>query len=90
MDFVFNVIFICQWNITHRHEFETAAFKVLFAQCETCAPHLTLELNPTEAQAQFGRDEIIRQGPNPDVSSYAPLYFRSRVVQVLRVLNFEF
>ena len=58
------------WNVTHRAEFESAAFKVAFAQCAACEPHLTLELEPTEAQAAFGHEERDRQGPNPDVSTY--------------------
>lgn len=58
-----------EWNVTHRAEFETASVEVAFAQCADCAPHLTLELTSSEAQAQFGRDERERQGPNPDVST---------------------
>jgi hypothetical protein len=57
-----------EWNITHRAEFETASFRVAFAQCAACTPHLTLDLEPSEAQAQFGVEERGRQGPNPDIS----------------------
>lgn len=57
-----------QWNSTHRAEFETASFRVSFARCAACPPHLTLELTPSQAQAEFGREERARQGPNPDIS----------------------
>ena len=63
---------VIKWNITHRAEFETASFRVAFAQCAACPPHLTLDLVPSEAQSQFGVEERARQGPNPDVSQYEP------------------
>jgi hypothetical protein len=62
-----------EWNVTHRAEFEAANFRIEFAQCATCAPHLTLDLASSEAQAEFGREERGRQGPNPDVSQSVPL-----------------
>ena len=57
-----------QWNISHRAEFETASFRVAFAQCAACTPHLMLDLTPSEVQAEFASDERARQSPNPDVS----------------------
>ena len=65
----------------HRHEFETATFRILFAACAGCDPHLTLSLEPLERAAPFGKAEQAREGTEHDVLSYRPLYFRSRVVE---------
>ena len=65
----------------HRHEFETATFRILFAACDGCDPHLTLSLEPLERAAPFGKAEQARKSTEHDVLSYRPLYFRSRVVE---------
>ena len=65
----------------HRHEFETATFRIHFAACDGCDPHLTLSLEPLERAAPFGKAEQARKSTEHDVLSYRPLYFRSRVVE---------